>query len=879
MKHQLEQVLADLTYRDRFTRNRLRFRRGQGALMVQVEGDTELMLEWLRGVIRRYRGLVPVNNPSAVQDGLEPQLQVVEQLQTIAEGCGYGGRVARGLPIVFPRFATARTALYDWRPVAEHSHAQRISDLRGRIERAIAEERRHTLHKLRPRLKPLLDDPAVTQQLSGLPSLALKLINAFRMPERRTFRWYRTRRFRGQRTDESVCEVLYEWRRKPDHQKQLLLVEALLADIDAHYGLFRRLNHARHPMILLPEVDTIPARRIIRDRILEACDGESHDLRLHPLVISTAGPGAAAPARGAQAAVAPGDLAKEILHRYDAREAVANRRLRDHDDPLPSRLIQVRLDQAESPETTKPMDGRRRRIPGPLTAVITAAAVVVAGVVVERSLRGPEPCGTNLEIHEGDCVGVSDGAGVFMPAVPGMSEVFARIAEQNRAVAARRHATVALLIPLESGDPAVRRQILSEVQGAYLAQAQANGPDAARPSIRLVIANPGRDYRHWRFTVGRLVEQEPNLRVIAGFNLSLTTTKQALTYVTNTLRIPAVASVVTADDFANEEGAARLEFPGLARVVSTSKDQARALLNFDPTLAGKETALVADNRPGDNYNQSLRETFSAARQGRNPAAGVQDMLFESPGVESPGVTPNEFEDFAANICRSRAKVVYFAGRAFHLELFVKKLATTYCREKASYDVITGSDATTLDQRLDDAERALLRGDPRSGKPSVTIRYASPAHPDAWTTEVEKVKAGQPSLYLRESEDAMEALRLLIAEQAGTMGAVDLADGRTIVTHDVVLTASRALARAVHSSEQEVPTADRIRKDLGKLNSDLRVRGASGWICLTNAGNPYNKALFVVRLAPGAGELALEGAAWPTGRVPKNESDCVVPATP
>jgi hypothetical protein len=842
--------------------------------MFQVEGDRTLTMEWLKGVIGRYRGIVPVNNPSVVRQGPARRLQVVEELQMIADGCGYGGRVARGLPIVFPRFAAARTALYDWRPVAEHSHAQQISDLKTRIEKAIAEERRHTLHKLRPRIELLLDDPAVNQQLKGLPGIGLKVINMFRILEHRTFRWYRTRRFPGERTDESVCEVLHEWRGKADGEKELLLVEALLADIDAHYGRFRRLNRARRPVILLPEVDTVEARRIIRDRMLESYDGESYDLHVHPVVICTARPGSAPPARGAAGAVTPDALADGIHHRYEERERVGNLRIHDHDDPLPSRLVQVELGREEA--ANGPAGRRRRRVPGPLTSVIVAVAVLAASAAgYERFLRGPETCGTNLEIHEGECVGVSDGAGVFMPDYPGMREIFARIADQNREVDGKKHATVALLIPLESDNPAVRRQILSEVQGAYLAQVQANEPDAARPLIRLVIANPGKDYGHWKFTVDRLVAQEPYLRVVTGFNLSLATTKEALRYVTNTLRIPAVASVVTADDFANREGADHLEFPGLARVVSTSKDQARALLSFDPELATEETAMVADTRPGDNYDRSLREAFTEARRSRNPAAGVQDMLFESPGVEAEGVTPNEFEDFAANICRSRAKVVYFAGRAYHLELFVKKLATTYCRDKKSYDVITGSDATTLEQRLDAQERDLLRGDPKSGKPSVTIRYASPAHPDAWTAG----KAVEPSTYLKESQDAMDGLRATIAEQAGGMGAVDLADGRTIVTHDVVLTASRALARAVHTSGQEVPTADRIGKDLGKLNSGLRVRGASGWICLTNAGNPYNKALFVVRLDPGSAKLVLEGAAWPTGHVPRDENDCVIPATP
>jgi hypothetical protein len=876
----LDAVISQLTFRERFPRRRARFERRAGALVLQIEGESDPVRQWLADLLKRYRGIVPVNNPSDVEPGQDEESQVVEQLQAIVEGCGYGGIVAHGLPIVFPRFAAARTALYDWRSTPEHFHARRIGDLKGQIKEAVSLERRRTLPEARPRLEPLVQDPYVTQQLGGLLGLLLLVVNALRLPHHRTVRWYRTRRFRGLRTFEAVCAELDSRRTGPGHEKQRLLVEALLADIDAHYGVVRRLNRARRPVILLPDVDTVPARRVIRDRILEAYDGESRTLRVYPVVVTTSRPGGADPVVGARPSVPTDRLAEEIPRRFRERADVARRRARGEDVPLPSRLVQVVSGDVPGPS---PRPGLR--ILGPVTALVTVFALLAAGLGTYFGFfREPAGCGEGLEIHDGECVGVSDGTGVFMPGVKGMSQVFARVAEQNKAVAGREHATVALLIPMQSANPAVQRQILSEIQGAYLAQVAANGVDSVKPPIRLVLANPGEGYGHWGGTVHQLTEQEPDLRVVVGFNLSLGKTKEALTYVTNTLHLPAVASVVTADDFANPEGSDTRPYPGLARVVSTSGEQARALLAFDRKLAHAETALVADGRPHDDYNRSLRDAFAEARR-KEGGGGVQDMRFESPGVEETGVTPNEFEDFAGNICRSHAHVVYFAGRALHLKLFVEKLATTYCREKTSYTVITGSDATTLDARLDDRERDLLRGDPGSGKPSVTIRYAAPAHPDAWSTELAKwrhdpkAEGQSPPPYLREAQDAMNTLHRGIADQAGSMGPVNLDDGRAIVTYDVVLTASRALARAVHTSGQEVPTADRVVKDLGKLNSDLRVRGAGGWICLTNAGNPYNKALSMVRLAPGSRDLVFEGVAWPTGHVPGRDDNCVVPVRP
>lgn len=135
----------------------------------------------------------------------------------------------------------------------------------------------------------------------------------------------------------------------------------------------------------------------------------------------------------------------------------------------------------------------------------------------------------------------------------------------------------------------------------------------------------------------KLVDQEPKPRVVAGFNLSLDNTRDAITDLTVRRRIPVVAGLVTSGKFANPETQDRAKdpFPGLARVVSTSGEQADALLKFDPHLAGAETALVVDTRPNDSYDDSLRKAFTEARRGKR-GTGVQDMPFESPGIEEEG---------------------------------------------------------------------------------------------------------------------------------------------------------------------------------------------------------------------------------------------------
>jgi hypothetical protein len=54
-----------------------------------------------------------------------------------------------------------------------------------------------------------------------------------------------------------------------------------------------------------------------------------------------------------------------------------------------------------------------------------------------------------------------------------------------------------------------------------------------------------------------------------------------------------------------------------------------------------------------------------------------------------------------------------------------------------------------------------------------------------------------------------------------------------------------------------------------------VRGASGWICLDNHGNPYNKAVPVVELTRDKPRFVQ--IAWPEGKPPAGE--CMPPRTP
>ncbi|KUF15903.1 ABC transporter substrate-binding protein [Streptomyces silvensis] len=506
-------------------------------------------------------------------------------------------------------------------------------------------------------------------------------------------------------------------------------------------------------------------------------------------------------------------------------------------------------------------------------SILVAAAVVTAvAILVPRSVGGPDTCADGVEKHGGECIGVNGSGYDF--GTPEITAVSAAIAAENRRVDDRPHITVAMMLPLQPESDAERKQLRSDVQGAYLAQYRANRAEQ-RPLLRLVLANPGRNYGQQERIVDRLAglasSTRHNLRAVTGFNLSLRNTVAAVDRLTNELRIPVLISRASADELANAEGRERTpRFRGLARVIPTNRQQAEALAAFHGDLNDDETVLVRDTRPDDVYVASLARAFSRDEPGR---AGAKDQEFLSPSISDPGETGNDFSLIGHNICQSRATVVYFAGRPVHLRLFALKLAEVPCHGK-KYKVVSGSGAATLDRYMSDADWKKLLGDEGAKEPTVTVQYTAPGHPAAWSAAARGAK--NPPAHLAEPGRELRELRRLVArEEAGDIGPVDLDDSRTMLVHDGVRTITQAVFLANAQSAGTVPPRERVSAQWSRLESAHRVAGTSGWVCLTNAGNPYDKPVAVVELDPRTRKLRFVGLGWPEGRA--QPKDCVVPS--
>lgn len=521
-----------------------------------------------------------------------------------------------------------------------------------------------------------------------------------------------------------------------------------------------------------------------------------------------------------------------------------------------------------------------------ITCAVAAVLAVGAYGLVSELTEEADNCADGVTESGGECIGVN-GTGYDF-GEPEIAPVAARIAEENRRIDQQPHVTVAMMLPLQPDSKAERRQLRSELQGAFLAQYRSNR-EPGKPVVRLVLANPGKDYLRQDEVVPDLVRmarsERDNLRAVTGFNLSLDATKEAVRSLTEQ-QVPVLVARASASSLANEESKdGTYDFKGLARIIPTNEEQARALAAFNGSREDRHTVLVRDTRR-DPYVRSLARAFQGLPE--DGPAGPDDMTFTSPGVADPGDVDNQFRPTVNTICNSGAHTVYFAGRSTHLRLFLKRLAQEAC-EGRKFTVVSGSDAASLNNRMTDEDWAELRDG--SGKPRLTVQYAAPAHPDSWRTEIrrwqddEKGRTGKtppaskapgslrdPLAELNRLTDTVTAL----TSAGRDIGDVELGDSRTMMVHDGVRTAVEAI-RGAKPTGAAVPSAEQVGNRWATMQSKNRVNGTSGRICLTKAGNPYDKPLAVVALKPGTkagpGTLDYVDLAWPTGK-PQPE-DCVV----
>ncbi|WP_419999375.1 hypothetical protein [Streptomyces boninensis] len=505
-----------------------------------------------------------------------------------------------------------------------------------------------------------------------------------------------------------------------------------------------------------------------------------------------------------------------------------------------------------------------------LAAALGAGLLALAGWGISNLLEDEPRCAAGLswDAETSECYGVTAGAD-DKPFIEELQPVMRQVEELNQAVEddGRSYVTIALMIPMvpAEDDPNLTpRQVLREVQGAYLAVRNANdlqekGADKPRTGsktlIRLALANPGREMAHWEDVSNDLDKWEGdkkhNLRAVFGFNLSVKRTEETIDYLTNDKRLPVVGGPITADTLSNRYKKGR--FPGLVKITPDNLEQAMAIKKEHGVKP--ETAFrMVDTAAKDIYARDLIAAYEKVTKG---------TPYPPEEFDGGNADEGDFTRMVTELCGARtegakpvaADTVFFAGRPRQLSYLLNALIGRTCSER-HITVISVSGASTLTSvegaiKWEELQRA-----------NVAVEYTTVAHKNAW-----KDGAGRKPPPYGGSPRDFDNLEKLVDGRVKTenIGPTSLDDGRTITIYDSALTA----IEGIRTTGEEIPSADEVRDAWKRLHGKHPVPGASGWICLDNDGLPINKAIVVARLDLEERGIRFKKLVWPAG-APKEE---------
>ncbi|MGC5343504.1 ABC transporter substrate-binding protein [Streptomyces sp. DT24] len=498
-----------------------------------------------------------------------------------------------------------------------------------------------------------------------------------------------------------------------------------------------------------------------------------------------------------------------------------------------------------------------------VTTIVVAAIVIGGGWYgVDRLTdRSCGPHGVAKPKGSDECIGVSGDGYDF--GMRGLTAVAKAIGEENAGLKTAEdkpvvYATVAVLLPLTTRDEGMGTKVLHELQGAFAAQYRANHSlTGETPKIRLVLANTGSDNAFAPDVARQLTTMTgapDNLRAVTGVATSNEQVERAVATLTGK-DIAVVGTTITADNIANGPGGER--FPGLARVSPTNQDEASALAQL-PTVDPTKAVLVYGEGTKDRYTDTLRSAFEQRLRGK--------ALYESKSFTAPadptqeGDLNSRFRDITMLVCgMKQVNTVFFAGRHTQLRQFVNALGERGCYQDQPLTVVTGDEGSYLgaDEKLD--RTALTH--------NLTVQYAALAHPDAWVAKPGRPvpATGGSAADFRNFLDALTAVGKAPGGRVGPFAHKDLLDGQVIVAYDAMTTAVQGIWQAPPGDKGMPPIAD-VGKQWSVMQGVLKVKGAGGWICFDKYGNPYDKAIPVVRLtAKGIPEFVR--IVWPKRSAP------------
>jgi ABC-type branched-subunit amino acid transport system substrate-binding protein len=473
--------------------------------------------------------------------------------------------------------------------------------------------------------------------------------------------------------------------------------------------------------------------------------------------------------------------------------------------------------------------GLRRWARAPRILIAALAVLVVASgftwtihklVTRPASLCAPAAESFKVFRYDGECVGTTSGGYVFAPALRGVEHDIA--VENARAVASGHFVSVALLTPLTIGPGSLvsLARIQDELDGAYAAQYAANSSGLG-PPIQLLLANEGATEQAWRPVVGQLTSpaaRAAHLVAVIGMGLSTTQTVDGARAL-HQAGLPMVGSVFTADslDWAH--------INGLVHVMPDIAQQAAALHAY---LAARHLLghlfLVSDTDSSDLYSEGLGTDFS--KDFRSSGSQIPNAQYGPPQSQEAGL----LSTIVTSVCpvkpTAAPPVVLFAGREVLLPAFLSSLrGTADCQDK-QVTVVTESDAAALSPSVTA---------PVTGDGGLTVIYSDLVNPGLVTAVTKQV---------------FRASRL--------RSAASLSGTWTIATYDAMAAAAKAIVLGATHDHGRLPTPSLLYYDLRLLHGRNQVSGATGLLGISEAGDPVDPQVPIMKLAGGAAPIAQPG---------------------
>ncbi|MGW5349001.1 ABC transporter substrate-binding protein [Streptomyces sp. NPDC004031] len=495
---------------------------------------------------------------------------------------------------------------------------------------------------------------------------------------------------------------------------------------------------------------------------------------------------------------------------------------------------------------------------------VLALAAVAYGVYVPVDHLLNKPCmrkGATAVTHHGsggECVGVTDGAYVFDPSLKAAEDAIRKENERVRKAYPTSYVSVVLLLPIsaDKGSILSMPNAVEQLQGAYTAQfyANRNNVEGNSPYVQLLIGSDGYQANAWQPAVAEIEKDRGrHIAAVTGFGLSLAGTESAIRDLT-AHDIASFGATLTSDAYSN--------IKGFVRVSPSNVDNMAAALSYvqkDFTRA----VLVEDGNADDSYDVTLVtgfKKFSAIKGHRIVGVEPYDTTERDRDGQSAeerrrhqGEVATRISQMTTNICAAQPAVVLFAGRGQDLGVLVHAFSDT-CLDK-KIRIVSGDDTTNL------PDSTQLRADLASGH--VTVDYAGVAHPGEWAAD-----AGHDPGHEREQATGARGYARFQRTYQQLFPKGYLGDGNAMMAHDATLTATAA----IRLTQQTQPLPDAVLNELGALQGEYAVEGASGPIQFTanyqtshTGSNPVGKPIPIIRLT-AQGTPRVLTVKWP-GQAP------------